>query len=105
MRIDRAMQRHTVIAYQSPDFLFNNAVRGTSISAFFLLNSARQHDPRVPRSPSAPPQDQRYAMSLIHLLPTERIPVNVTAIITETQVEAISPTLNADNAAMKAPSR
>ena len=36
VRIARAMQQHAEIAYQSPDFLFNNAVHGASIGAFFI---------------------------------------------------------------------
>ena len=40
------------------------------------------------------------ATSLIHLLSAEGIPVNVTAIMTEAQVEAISAALNADTPAI-----
>ncbi len=36
VHVARAMQKHAEITYQSPDFQFNNAVHGASISAFLV---------------------------------------------------------------------
>lgn len=36
VRVAQSMQEHAEIAYQSPDFLFNNAVHGAGVGAFFV---------------------------------------------------------------------
>lgn len=46
VRVARSMQSHAEITYQSPDFLFNNAVHGADISAFLVGLSQTAAHPR-----------------------------------------------------------